>query len=164
MNYMKKVLMLCGLTCALTSGAMQQPVYRNQINELFTAIEQDDAPKVATILQQATNRQLLANAYYEGVISLLRHAATIGNIAIVMSLLDAGAELDPWDGYDITPLMMAVNQGNVAVTRLLVERGANVKARDKSNQTVFDYVQFGMVTPEQRQELMDMLTRAWARS
>ena len=61
----------------------------------------------------------------------LRDAARAGDLATVTRLLDAGVPVDakaPRHGQ--TPLLFAAGEGRLDVVRLLVERGADVNARE----------------------------------
>jgi outer membrane protein assembly factor BamB len=67
----------------------------------------------------------------------LRDAARLGDMARVRALLDAGVKPDVEGRHGITALMMAVAEGHPEIARLLVERGADVNARERFfNQTV----------------------------
>jgi len=60
----------------------------------------------------------------------LREAARAGDLTRVEALLAAGAPIDAPARYGQTPLYFAAEKGHLAVVRRLVERGANVNARD----------------------------------
>ena len=61
----------------------------------------------------------------------LHEAARRGALARVRSLLDAGVKPDAPGRHGITALMVAAGEGHVEVARLLVERGADVNARER---------------------------------
>src|SRR5215210_1294843 len=61
----------------------------------------------------------------------LRAAAGAGDEARVRALLEAGAAVDAPARYGQTPLFFAAQKGHLGVVRLLIERGANVNAREQ---------------------------------
>jgi outer membrane protein assembly factor BamB len=60
----------------------------------------------------------------------LREAARKGDLAAVRALLDKGVPPDSPGRHGLTPLAVAVSVGNFEVARLLVEKGADVNARE----------------------------------
>jgi len=70
----------------------------------------------------------------------LRDAALKGDLTRVRSLLDAGVKPDTEGRYGMTALMLAASRGHGEIARLLVERGADVNARESFfGQTVMAY-------------------------
>jgi outer membrane protein assembly factor BamB len=61
----------------------------------------------------------------------LHEAARLGDAARVRVLLDAGARPDSEGRHGMTPLMQAAFTGHLEVARLLIERGADVNARER---------------------------------
>jgi hypothetical protein len=57
-------------------------------------------------------------------------AARRGDVAAVRALLDQGVAVDAPFRYDRTALSFVADRGHVEVARLLIERGANVNAKD----------------------------------
>ncbi|EAW10814.1 ankyrin repeat domain-containing protein [Aspergillus clavatus NRRL 1] len=55
--------------------------------------------------------------------------------ALVRSLLNKGARIDPVDKFGLSPLAWAVEKGHEPVVKLLVDLGADIRAADKSGQT-----------------------------
>ncbi|XP_069618435.1 ankyrin repeat, SAM and basic leucine zipper domain-containing protein 1 [Ranitomeya imitator] len=55
----------------------------------------------------------------------LKNALTTGNVKLVESLLDSGIHVDCSLRYGWTPLMYAAAAGNLAIVRLLLDKGAN---------------------------------------
>lgn len=62
----------------------------------------------------------------EGEHQPLHHAVLGQNRAVVEALLDAGADVNALTNDGNTPLIMAIQRGNLDLMRLLVERGAAV--------------------------------------
>src|SRR5262245_7026985 len=57
-------------------------------------------------------------------------AAQQGDVARVTALLDQGARVDARNEFELTPLIVAADKGNVQLVRLLVARGADVNLKD----------------------------------
>lgn len=144
----------------ITYGMQPQPV-QPTAKSLVAAIHKSDIPQIRQILLA---NPLSVNADATMPVAPLREAALGGNLEIINALLDAGSPADPADSYDITPLMMAALNGHIDAVKLLISRGANVNAKDKSNQSVLNYVQFGGATnAAQKAELTRILIEAGAR-
>lgn len=62
------------------------------------------------------------------------------NRLVITFLLDNGADINAAAHQGETPLMVAAAQHNIAALRVLLEKGANVEARDKSGRTVLSYL------------------------
>lgn len=72
-------------------------------------------------------------------------AAEKGDVDEVRRLLDAGENVNAYDGLGlITPLMAAAEKGHADVVRLLLDRKADVNARDGAEGlTALDYAEVG---------------------
>ncbi|KAH9504314.1 hypothetical protein Btru_064609 [Bulinus truncatus] len=71
----------------------------------------------------------------------LHEACNHGHLAVVENLLDCGAWINDRGGErcgGVTPLIDAANCGNLDIVRLLVERGANLMAKDDDGNTALD--------------------------
>ncbi|KAF3917553.1 Ankyrin-1 [Arthrobotrys entomopaga] len=62
-------------------------------------------------------------------------AAIEGHISCMTALLDAGADLDPRNTWNRTPLHVAARFGHLDAVKLLVERGADIDARRDTQET-----------------------------
>lgn len=60
----------------------------------------------------------------------LFRAVRAGDAAAVKALLDQGVPVDAKARYDRTPLSFAADRGNVEIVRMLLEKGADVNAKD----------------------------------
>lgn len=71
----------------------------------------------------------------------LGQAAFAGQLGTVRLLIEGGAGPDAKARQDVTPLMMAAAAPlpNTALVRLLIEKGADLHARDMSGRTVLDW-------------------------
>ena len=54
---------------------------------------------------------------------------------VVKSLVDAGADIEAKDGMGRSPLLVACENGNIAMVKMLVEAGASVRATDYKKET-----------------------------
>jgi ankyrin repeat protein len=84
----------------------------------------------------------------EGV-SALHYAAYTGSVSMVKRLLKAGAVVNTADDRGLTPLMMASNSRNKnpEVVRLLLDKGADVEAKDEFGRTAAAWARIG-ASPE----------------
>jgi len=78
-------------------------------------------------------------------LTALHYATFKGNLTVVRRLLDAGAPVNVADDRGLTPLMMAANSWNKSpeVVRVLLERGADIHAKDEFGRTAADWAQIG---------------------
>jgi hypothetical protein len=60
----------------------------------------------------------------------LLDAVVAGDLALVQTLLEKGADVNAKVQSGATPLMMAAEQGNLDIVRLLLDKGADVNAKD----------------------------------
>ena len=88
-----------------------------------------------------------AKAKTEGGLTALHYAAFKGNLAMVKLLLEAGAPVNVADDRGLTPLMMAANSRikNPEVVRVLLDRGADVQAKDEFGRTAGDWARIGEI-------------------
>jgi len=71
----------------------------------------------------------------------LMYAAPYGTPELLRTLIDAGAQVNTKDIRDMTPLMLAVSSEtqNPEVVRLLLAKGADVKAKSNVGETALDW-------------------------
>ena len=74
--------------------------------------------------------------------TLLHLAAQNGKVDAVVALIDAGAEIDPRDLDDWTPLFHAANKLHTRVMSVLIAAGANVHAQSRTSKTVWTAAHF----------------------
>ena len=98
---------------------------------LHYAIQHNGDPKVVKfLLRQGSNTEVADQSGRRP----LHVAAKLGNAKIVRLLIDC-AELDSTDNHDITPLMLAVEQGSILVVQELLDHGANITASNLDGAT-----------------------------
>jgi hypothetical protein len=76
-----------------------------------------------------------------GRVTALHFGVLSGNPAVVRRLLAAGAPVDAADIRGMTPLMLAIatDRPEPSVIRMLLDAGANPRARSKANETAIDW-------------------------
>lgn len=88
---------------------------------------------------------------------LLHRAAHIGNIETVQVLLDAKLDTEEKDTRGMTPLLIAANLGEADIVRLLLRKGANIKAKTPDGygveELVTDKIIKGTMPPMRHNEI-----------
>lgn len=111
---------------------------------LLAANPQLDIHDIAVLGDLARLRALLAEdpslarAYSSDGFTALHYVAFFnGNVDLALALLEAGAEVDAVarNNQQVTPLHSAAAHSHAAIIRLLLERGANVNARQQGGET-----------------------------
>lgn len=74
--------------------------------------------------------------------SVLHHAIAAQQPAMVDLLIRKGAQLELGAKNETKPLMLAARSGNVEIVLLLLEAGADARAKDSEGNTAFDYTTF----------------------
>lgn len=64
-----------------------------------------------------------------------------GNTNEVQGFLQEGNTLDARDSHGRSPLMLAAEQGNIELTKTLVEAGADINAKDRYGFTAIDLIE-----------------------
>lgn len=83
-----------------------------------------------------TNDERPVHPWVDGA-PLIFHAVVRDDTAITVLLLAHGADLKARNQSGMTPLMMAANMGNLEITKILVEQGADVNAVSARGYNVF---------------------------
>lgn len=83
---------------------------------------------------------------------LLHIAARNGTTGILLSLINAGADVNSRDSSGTTPLHIAVRFRRASALELLVNHGANINARDSANMTALE-----VAVRAQDEELVNIL-------
>jgi ankyrin repeat protein len=71
--------------------------------------------------------------------SAIHWAVISNNYEIVELLIKANADINARDRDQLTPLILATNNGNYEITKLLIQNGANVNVRDRMNSSSLHY-------------------------
>ena len=66
--------------------------------------------------------------------------------ALIQTLIQHGANINWQDDAGFSPLMVAVNQGDLPMVKLLLRSGANLDLRNKNNLTVLEQAHYGQQT------------------
>ena len=98
-------------------------------------------------------------------LSVLSIAAIHNRPRVIKSLIENGAEINYKAKNDRTPLMLAVENGNVEVADTLIKYGADINAVDSDGMTALDITYFvNFRNAEERDKLFKLLKRSGARS
>lgn len=72
-----------------------------------------------------SNCSNILNSVWKRSRSALHQAANNNQLEVVKFLLEAGAEVDPPDDFDKTPLFLASQKGHFEIVKILLDAGAN---------------------------------------
>jgi ankyrin repeat protein len=106
--------------------------------ELFAAIEQHDASRVKALLAGGADPNE-PQARWPGLRPLhvaINELAERGGLDVLMALLEHGADVNAWNvGRDVTPLLVAVFEGQQAAVEALLKAGADPNVRSSEGDT-----------------------------
>ena len=106
--------------------------------ELFAAIEQHDASRVKALLAGGADPNE-PQAQWPGLRPLhvaINELAERGGLDVLMALLEHGADVNAWNvGRDVTPLLVAVFEGQQAAVEALLKAGADPNVRSSEGDT-----------------------------
>ncbi|MFY0577195.1 ankyrin repeat domain-containing protein [Cystobacter fuscus] len=106
--------------------------------ELFAAIERHDASRVKALLAGGANPNE-PQAQWPGLRPLhvaINELAERGGLDVLMALLEHGADVNAWNvGRDVTPLLVAVSEGQQAAVEALLKAGADPNVRSSEGDT-----------------------------
>lgn len=66
-------------------------------------------------------------------------AAALAHLDVLRSLIENGADINASTADNCTPLMIAIEKGNINVATFLIEHGANVDLKDDRGDTALHY-------------------------
>jgi ankyrin repeat protein len=121
-----------------------------------------DHPQRFEIARMLLEAKAEVNPKGRFIISPLMHA--IEDLEMVQLLVAHGADVNQKNFRGATPLMGAAGGRNVAVVKYLIEKGADVKARDRDGYTALTYAENTHATfyAAERDEIIQVLKRAEA--
>jgi ankyrin repeat protein len=105
------------------TAAAQEPSDR-----FYQAIRNNDLSSLRTLIKTSD-----VNIKDQRESTPLMYAAAYGSLDAVKLLLDAGADVNAKNAFDVTALLWCANE--LAKVRSLIEKGANVNARSKQGRT-----------------------------
>ena len=121
----------------LDHGAnIESTANRSGITPLLTAVHSNFIAMVQLLMDKGANFK-----FQNGLGLTALHIAASSDHVIVRMLLDAGADTEVKDHEDETPLHKAARWGSLKVIRLLLERGADVRAINKDGQDALQVTQ-----------------------
>ena len=106
---------------------------------MSVTVVNSETATVVVELARSSNKplRLMGDVAFVGYSNELFKAISRNDMKQLSALLAGGADVNAKDSEysEITPLFIAVEEGNVAAAELLLEFGAKVNARDDNNQT-----------------------------
>ena len=99
---------------------------------LMIASIEGNLPLAKTLIQQR-NAQINHIGW-----TPLHYACARGHLTVAQYLIANGAIIDSLSPGNTTPLMMAVQSGNEALVKLLLDKGADIQARNSQGLTAID--------------------------
>ncbi|HLK20465.1 MAG TPA: ankyrin repeat domain-containing protein, partial [Bryobacteraceae bacterium] len=118
---------LSSVLCLLVLGAVSLPA-EEPSDRFYQAIRNNDLTALRELVKGSG-----VNAKDKHDSTPLMFAAAFGSIDAMKLLLDAGAQVNARNTFDVTALLWCA--GDPAKARLLVEKGADVNARSKQSRT-----------------------------
>lgn len=121
-------------------------------NVIFNqAIIEGDVAKVKFLLKYG-GKQIALNEKNKNGLTPLQQSCLEGNLALVMLLLDHGADIEGQDKNGWTPLHFAIVAGHCNITSLLIDSCANLTSVDCKGRLPVDLAQ--------TEEMLVLITRA----
>ena len=116
--------LLCFLIFAGTAFA------KDQSKELYEAVMFQDLPKIQNLISAGADVN-----YRENSRSILGWASQSGNLAVVETLLKAGAKTSDVDGVGHTPLVRAIETQHVDIVRALINAKADPNVKNSEGES-----------------------------
>jgi ankyrin repeat protein len=123
--------------------------------QMLAAVLAGDVDQVAALLDADPQLANLADRA-PGRLSVLHHAAGIGNLDVVELLLAAGASANKRSHDGSTPLYEAALRGHLDVARALLAAGAETRATTNSGYSAWDAANVGG-----NPAVVELLRAAW---
>jgi ankyrin repeat protein len=119
-----KIFLVLAVCLILASGGQAQ--------EIFKAVKNNDLEKVKVLIEKDLS---LLNIKDEAGNTPLHHAAMIGSVEMIESLLSEGADINAQNTQLNTPLYEAIQNRKENSSLYLIEKGADVNKTNIHNQT-----------------------------
>ena len=118
----------------LSSASLMNSKYLEP--DLKSSIKQFELASIRELVERGANPNTTSRSGWEAGRTPLHDIASMNVVEIAEILLDANADLEAHDRYyHNTPLIFAVEYGCREMTGFLLDRGADVSARDSSGRT-----------------------------
>jgi len=104
---------------------------RNGETPLYIAVSERNPEMVACLLELGASPKLEPR--------LLGSAVTVGDVRILVMLINAGASIERRDAKGRTALLLACQTGQFKMAEALIEAGARVEAQDSDGVTCLDW-------------------------
>jgi ankyrin repeat protein len=128
---MRRVLLLSGVCCLLTSAPLP-PLHAQQRDvRLLEAVKRRDTKAFAALLRAKAD----VNAVQPDGATALAWAVHLGERRMAEALLDSGAKANTTDEYGETPVTLAAANGDAALVQRLVAAGGNASAARWNGET-----------------------------
>lgn len=120
---------------------------KNGETPLLTAVKKDSIDSVSFLLNEGADHNIADNAGWTPLLRALKNSASSasGLTSAVQLLQEKGARLILPSSHSDDIVFSAVKSGNIDVTKLLFEEGADVRVRDNSGNTL---LHLGVQNPE----------------
>jgi len=136
------------LHLAVTSGLVEQvklllaantPTAARDTNNL-TPLDIATKTQHAEIIRLLLGKETAGARPERGVVQAIHKAAEADNLAALAALADEKGKLELRNELGFTPLAVAVRGGNLGAAALLVDKGADVNARDPEGNTLLQQI------------------------
>jgi hypothetical protein len=97
--------------------------YAGSFDDFFSAIKQDDAPRVSALLQRGFDPNTVDASGTAGLLLAIKSGAL--NVAVVLANWPQ-TQVEVRNAADESPLMLAALKGDTALCELLINKGADV--------------------------------------
>ena len=135
------------------NGADVNNINLNQFSPLSVAITNRDEKMVRLLLDYGAD----PNSQPAGQ-PLLTEALVRGSAEIFRTLVDKGANVNAArERYGDTPLMIAVAMQRMAAVKLLISRGANIRAKDTDGKSVLHWLVCNTSSKDENIKLLQLL-------
>ena len=103
------------------------------------AASNGDVEQVAQLLRASVRQYIDINGPDEEGTAPIIYASCFGHQDVVLTLLEAGAEVDRQDRNQWTPLMWAITNRHKDIAKMLLDKGASPSVKSSTGRTAFDF-------------------------